>query len=165
MFERSLQDRYRVLFAGFADSEPGQGWSLKLGSDFQHYVDALILNFGQDLAVDPKEVNQENVRVLLEELLPARLGNRPKAANSIPDLVLDFLLFLCRDEGIALEWEFRTAVDAAHDKFLALLEDDGRGRLAAPKVAPHKRAADKIGRNDPCPCGSGKKYKKCCARM
>ncbi len=21
---------------------------------------------------------------------------------------------------------------------------------------------DKIGRNDPCPCGSGKKYKKCC---
>ncbi len=23
-------------------------------------------------------------------------------------------------------------------------------------------AAQKIGRNDPCPCGSGKKYKKCC---
>lgn len=25
-----------------------------------------------------------------------------------------------------------------------------------------KKAAEKIGRNDPCPCGSGKKYKKCC---
>ena len=24
-------------------------------------------------------------------------------------------------------------------------------------------ASDKINRNDPCPCGSGKKYKKCCA--
>ena len=24
------------------------------------------------------------------------------------------------------------------------------------------RSEDKIGRNDPCPCGSGKKYKKCC---
>ena len=24
------------------------------------------------------------------------------------------------------------------------------------------RIANKIGRNDPCPCGSGKKYKKCC---
>jgi uncharacterized protein YecA (UPF0149 family) len=23
-------------------------------------------------------------------------------------------------------------------------------------------ASSKIGRNDPCPCGSGKKYKKCC---
>ncbi|HRN78317.1 MAG TPA: preprotein translocase subunit SecA [Candidatus Dependentiae bacterium] len=27
---------------------------------------------------------------------------------------------------------------------------------------PAQRAEDKIGRNDPCPCGSGKKYKKCC---
>ena len=26
----------------------------------------------------------------------------------------------------------------------------------------HGRAASKVGRNDPCPCGSGKKYKKCC---
>lgn len=25
-----------------------------------------------------------------------------------------------------------------------------------------KRETPKIGRNDPCPCGSGKKYKKCC---
>ena len=27
-----------------------------------------------------------------------------------------------------------------------------------------KIAEKKIGRNDPCPCGSGKKYKKCCGR-
>ena len=27
---------------------------------------------------------------------------------------------------------------------------------------PVKREAPKVGRNDPCPCGSGKKYKKCC---
>ena len=26
------------------------------------------------------------------------------------------------------------------------------------------RKGPKIGRNDPCPCGSGKKYKKCCGR-
>lgn len=29
---------------------------------------------------------------------------------------------------------------------------------------PAKRAAKKIGRNAPCPCGSGKKYKKCCGK-
>jgi len=27
-----------------------------------------------------------------------------------------------------------------------------------------KRGGDKVGRNDPCPCGSGKKYKKCCGK-
>ena len=30
------------------------------------------------------------------------------------------------------------------------------------KQAPVKREGKKVGRNDPCPCGSGKKYKKCC---
>ena len=31
----------------------------------------------------------------------------------------------------------------------------------APKQQPYVREYDKVGRNDPCPCGSGKKYKKC----
>ena len=26
----------------------------------------------------------------------------------------------------------------------------------------YKRTEKKVGRNEPCPCGSGKKYKKCC---
>ncbi len=30
------------------------------------------------------------------------------------------------------------------------------------KREPQRRAEPKVGRNDPCPCGSGKKYKKCC---
>ena len=33
-------------------------------------------------------------------------------------------------------------------------------RRAPPE--PYERAAPKVGRNDPCPCGSGKKYKRCC---
>ena len=47
-----------------------------------------------------------------------------------------------------------------------------RKMVATPTVASHgdgsetkrpvKRTAEKIGRNDPCPCGSGKKYKNCC---
>jgi len=32
---------------------------------------------------------------------------------------------------------------------------------AAPRQATVVRAVPKVGRNDPCPCGSGKKYKKC----
>ena len=29
-------------------------------------------------------------------------------------------------------------------------------------ASPVRRSQPKVGRNDPCPCGSGKKYKKCC---
>ena len=35
---------------------------------------------------------------------------------------------------------------------------------AAPASAPKKADGTKVGRNDPCPCGSGKKYKNCCGR-
>jgi len=31
-----------------------------------------------------------------------------------------------------------------------------------PKLMPSVNMEEKVGRNDPCPCGSGKKYKKCC---
>ena len=34
----------------------------------------------------------------------------------------------------------------------------GSGSAEAPA---QRRTGDKVGRNDPCPCGSGKKYKKC----
>jgi len=54
--------------------------------------------------------------------------------------------------------------------------DEGGNQLAKWQASPHakafellgtpeaKAAGAKVGRNDPCPCGSGKKYKKCCGK-
>lgn len=41
------------------------------------------------------------------------------------------------------------------------VEELHRARL----VAEGRRARTKVGRNEPCPCGSGKKYKKCCLAL
>jgi preprotein translocase subunit SecA len=40
-------------------------------------------------------------------------------------------------------------------------EGDGSQAGAVAAAAPMVRSGPKIGRNDPCPCGSGKKYKHC----
>jgi preprotein translocase subunit SecA len=40
----------------------------------------------------------------------------------------------------------------------------GTNRDESAKRGPVKRESAKIGRNDPCPCGSGKKYKMCCGK-
>ena len=37
-----------------------------------------------------------------------------------------------------------------------------RPEAEPPRPMPVRREGKKVGRNDPCPCGSGKKYKKCC---
>ncbi len=56
--------------------------------------------------------------------------------------------------------------------FTVLAKPVERKQVATPVAASHgepekkapKKAAVKVGRNDPCPCGSGKKYKNCCGR-
>ncbi|HDS00533.1 MAG TPA: preprotein translocase subunit SecA [candidate division Zixibacteria bacterium] len=75
------------------------------------------------------------------------------------------------------ERESRAAAKARHDKKESLgfrapeggaVQAQGQpGEDDTPqqgKKQPFKREGKKIGRNDPCPCGSGKKYKKCCGR-
>jgi preprotein translocase subunit SecA len=43
------------------------------------------------------------------------------------------------------------------------LTEGFEGAAKAPrKIVLTQRTSTKVGRNDPCPCGSGKKYKKCC---
>jgi preprotein translocase subunit SecA len=40
----------------------------------------------------------------------------------------------------------------------------GRETSEPEKTRPEIRSAPKIGRNDPCPCESGKKFKQCCGK-
>ena len=40
----------------------------------------------------------------------------------------------------------------------------GGENVEAPRAVQAKRHGEKIGRNNPCPCGSGKKYKRCCGK-
>lgn len=54
-----------------------------------------------------------------------------------------------------------------HQERSRFLKHDGSwyyvdGQL--PKPVTRRHDTPKVGRNDPCPCGSGKKYKKCCGR-
>jgi preprotein translocase subunit SecA len=50
----------------------------------------------------------------------------------------------------------------SREQDLQLSHGDSDGADARPKTV--RRQSEKIGRNDPCPCGSGKKYKKCCGK-
>ncbi len=55
--------------------------------------------------------------------------------------------------------DFTRNIERKKEKELAALQFIG-GESSVPKQP--KIAAKKVGPNDPCPCGSGKKYKKCC---
>jgi preprotein translocase subunit SecA len=78
-------------------------------------------------------------------------------------------IFLTMVEGIkenTLKMLFRVRLPAHEQpavevpKRRMVLSHGGNGG----KSSPARRKSPKVGRNDPCPCGSGKKYKYCCGR-
>lgn len=69
------------------------------------------------------------------------------------------------DEGF-VEFVARFALNGqphAHHETSRFRKQDGRWYYVDGSTGPRTvRKGPKVGRNDPCPCGSGKKYKKCC---
>lgn len=64
---------------------------------------------------------------------------------------------LSEEDMKALQLAIIPNVREIHAYWLARRDD---GEVFAP--SPARRGESRVGRNDPCPCGSGKKYKKCC---
>ncbi|HEX4412316.1 MAG TPA: SEC-C metal-binding domain-containing protein, partial [Lacipirellulaceae bacterium] len=62
-------------------------------------------------------------------------------------------------EGAAIKEEARPASEIEQQQQAAIA-----GTQSDKKIEPIRNMAPRVGRNDPCPCGSGKKYKQCCMR-
>jgi len=60
------------------------------------------------------------------------------------------------------------ALEGLRERFNELSDAEFKNRFKPMEVAPTPgqmaRKPPKVGRNDPCPCGSGKKFKKCCLK-
>ena len=90
-----------------------------------------------------------------------------KEANPIETMEEDTEVSLAFDK----EKLYKNMVDARADWLYELpqwndiYDEETRKRLfLEQRKSGTIRKEKKIGRNDPCPCGSGKKYKKCCGR-
>ena len=105
--------------------------------------------------VDPGDIEEADVRSALVERL-SRLDISPDAHAGMPALVGALLS--------TLEAQGRLGGGRALGAYARAL----RGaylEASRPVSSPVRRQASKLGPNDPCPCGSGKKYKKCCRRL
>jgi preprotein translocase subunit SecA len=74
-----------------------------------------------------------------------------------------------QDDVDAVEAQRRSnnpeSVDYKHDSATAMAGEPSPQNTAADHAQPFVREGEKVGRNDPCPCGSGKKYKQCHGRL
>jgi hypothetical protein len=147
--------------------EEALDWTAQLAADKR---DGLVMRLG--CAVELLDFPRERHRALLDRLAGRRDANGVVHFNG-KDVADAYAA--ARDDPIGRRsrddpWKFyamesiserqqRWARESVDDD----IDDDPVEDDVAGVSLPYGRDVPRIGRNDPCPCGSGKKYKKCCA--
>ena len=144
------------------------------------------LDSTEGIEQEGEEEADRGVGGIMEELARMEAGSLPPGVDPAGvkklldspkgGMLADFGVF-CQERGVAMDEDQEGMAERLrelHEEWLdtprAGLEGkrpsellDGGG-LFPRKAETYRREAPKVGRNDPCPCGSGKKYKKCCGR-
>jgi SEC-C motif-containing protein len=113
--------------------------------DFAHVHRTYLATKDEPFVPDPEAATTAWTRLAIHS---HEAGARPETA------FVDFTAFY--REGDA---------ERAHHEKAEFKRVEGTWFYTGPvREGPAPIKADKVGRNDPCPCGSGKKYKQCCAK-
>jgi len=129
----------------------------------REYAEMLLVHFVREAGAAspdfPEEADAELFsRILIERT--AKLDLPLEVRRGVPGLLGGFFEYLGSSgkypgAGAWAEW-----MPGLEEQYLARFREDGsvRGKTMRKKFAD-------VGRNDPCPCGSGKKFKKCCISL
>jgi len=125
---------------------------LLLEDEVKEQAEGLLAHWCEQMGDDP---SGRDVVAALDSV--AHLDVPLEARRAFPQLLTGFLEYVAASTPVAGADRWAAAVAGAEEGYLARFRDDGSVRGATVR---HPVAA--VGRNDPCPCGSGRKYKKCC---
>ncbi|RMH39493.1 MAG: hypothetical protein D6689_16345 [Deltaproteobacteria bacterium] len=108
------------------------------------------------VAAERAKIDGLDARPVHERTAPALVDRQPHVYAKLVELVEeDVREGAMAEETAALIFEPTQVIVEAFDAAMA-------GRRPGQRLGPVVRETPKVGRNDPCPCGSGKKYKRCC---
>jgi len=169
-FELGETSKAEALYRDWLKADPGWGWGWIGWSDCYRFTRTK----SQDLT--------RCEQILREGLSIGDVRDRPDLADRLADL--------CEEQGRNEEaedwWQqakgsqptIETTLEALSDgsvlrektrvtfgeEGLPLSELSNLGAALRKNPSPATLVKQKVGRNEPCPCGSGKKFKKCCGR-
>jgi len=145
----------------------------KLYKDTAEYVTKSLLDYlffkeHKEL----REIHKDHIDHFMLDFAPRKMSFTTAVTKQVPEIIAALLVFLETDGHINNGRELSILAQQHSRAFLKLMpkEKPTRKKTTAKKPAPKKKPAKKktpeikVGRNDPCPCGSGKKYKKCCGK-
>lgn len=170
--EKEFQDRKREKRLVHLTNELIRGYiqTLKVKTRAQlDYTDFVVRSFLDFIFFEERkeiaELHPEHARFFLTDYVPRRLDIGKENAREIPGILVSFIRHLA-ETGFIKNIDPVLAELKAQEKPFARIAASLKKEPAVRPVKSKEKITAKpaypdVGRNDPCPCGSGKKYKKC----
>lgn len=156
----------RLESAAFLDSAQAKSLAAPPREDVRKIVDAFLSCAYDQIGVAPRLLDGEHMHGIVGHLLPGHFGRKdPLAAHAIT-VLRAYIDFLNENSVVTQLYEIRSALEGTAAEFEETVRTGEVAHHAPRKPEkPFVHQAAKVGRNDPCPCGSGRKFKACCARL
>ena len=155
-----MQRQVTLAVSAFLDSP--QARRLSSADAARALAEAFFAAAYEDVGKEPRLLDDHDLETLLVDAIPARLKKRDPHAEHGGAVFEALLAHLEETAVVPNAWELRRALDQHAPRFREVVASGtvAGTRGARPETVQHKAA--RTGRNDPCWCGSGKKFKKCC---
>ena len=151
--------------AAFLDSTQAQGLEAPGQEDVRRIALAFLDICYGELGKAPGKLDGHDMHVAMGHVLPGRMKRKDPLAEFVPDVLRSVVDWLEESVVGVQGFELRNAIEGTREEFLETVRTGHNSHHLPPKQAPVVHKAQKIGRNDPCFCGSGKKFKKCCGKQ
>lgn len=160
------QREIKLDTAAFLDSTQAKALADLRRDHVKMIVDRFLACSYDEVGKAPRFLDGEDVHTIVGHLLPGHFARKDPLAEHALVVLRAYFDFLVENAVVTQIFEMRQALEHTAAEF----EDAVRsGRVAhhAPSAPqkPFVHQASKVGRNDPCPCGSGRKFKQCCAKL
>jgi hypothetical protein len=151
--------------AAFLDSPQSRELTSVSRQDQKTIVERFLGACYDDLGKAPRTLEGDDMHGLIGHLLPARFGKKdPLGAATLP-VLRSYLTFLEQNVVVLQAYDIRRGLEETGPEFEQTVRTGASAHHHHAPQKPIVNRAEKVGRNDPCPCGSGKKFKQCCWKI
>jgi hypothetical protein len=154
-----FMDQAESLISDYAVSEHFMFLPPKAKENVEPVLTAFFKKAAEKGGMSLDSLKAKDVEDVLLNGMP-RLDLPADQKRAVPDQLEGFFAFLKDTGRFPPAGAWRMCVESVRKRYLDSLRDDG-----SVKGTTFKKQYTDVGRNDPCPCGSGKKFKKCCMEL
>ena len=127
---------------------------LFLSPALKPHAESLLAHWCSAVDRDPANASDAALKTMASFDLPTGIR------RAVPSLLIAFLEFAGTTGRCMQATSLADSVRIAETEFVKSIRDDG-----SVKGETFKKNYTDVGRNDPCPCGSGRKFKQCCMKL